>query len=43
MILKRTKYRYVRNNFKAIIEWQLAPKLWDAIRFEADHRDDFDQ
>ncbi len=40
---KRTKYRYVRNNFKAIIEWQLAPKLWDAIRFEADHRDDFDQ
>ncbi len=21
-------------------EWQLAPKLWDAIRFEVDHRDD---
>ena len=21
-------------------EWQLAPKLWDAIRFEVDHRDE---
>lgn len=24
-------------------EWQLAPKLWDAIRFEVDHRDDMGQ
>ena len=24
-----------------IDEWQLAPKLWDTIRFESDHRDDF--
>ena len=24
-------------------EWQLAPKLWDAIRFEADHRDELGQ
>ena len=23
---------------RLIDEWQLAPKLWDAIRFEADHR-----
>ena len=22
-------------------EWQIAPKLWDAIRFEVDHRDGF--
>lgn len=26
-----------------IDEWQLAPKLWDAIRFELDHRDDLGQ
>ena len=25
---------------RLIDEWQLAPKLWDAIRFEVDHRDD---
>ena len=25
---------------RLIYEWQLAPKLWDAIRFEADHRHD---
>ena len=25
---------------RLIDEWQLAPKLWDAIRFEADHRHD---
>lgn len=25
---------------KLIDEWQLAPKLWDAIRFDVDHRDD---
>ena len=24
-------------------EWQLAPKLWDAIRFEVDRRDEFGQ
>ncbi len=23
---------------RLIDEWQLAPKLWDAIRFEVDHR-----
>ena len=26
-----------------IDEWQLAPKLWDAVRFEVDQRDDFGQ
>jgi len=24
-------------------EWQLAPKLWDAVRYEADHRDNLGQ
>lgn len=24
-------------------EWQIAPKLWDAIRFEVDHRDELGQ
>jgi len=24
-------------------EWQLAPKLWDAVRFETDHRNDLGQ
>ena len=28
---------------RLIAEWQLAPKLWDAIRFEVDHRGDFGQ
>lgn len=28
---------------RLIDEWQLAPKLWDAIRFEVDHRDELDQ
>lgn len=28
---------------RLIDEWQLAPKLWDAIRFEVDHRDGFGQ
>ena len=28
---------------RLIDEWQLAPKLWDAIRFEVDHRGDFGQ
>ncbi len=26
-------------NPRLIDEWQLAPKLWDAVRFEVDHRD----
>ncbi len=26
---------------RLIDEWQMAPRLWDAIRFEADHRDGF--
>lgn len=28
---------------RLIDEWQLAPKLWDAIRFEVDKRDEFEQ
>ncbi len=28
---------------RLIDEWQLAPQLWDAIRFEVDHRDDTGQ
>ena len=28
---------------RLIDEWQLAPKLWDAVRFEVDHRDDVGQ
>lgn len=28
------------NTPRLIDEWQLAPKLWDAIRFEVDHRDE---
>lgn len=28
---------------RLIDEWQLAPKLWDAVRFEVDQRDDFGQ
>ena len=28
---------------RLIGEWQLAPKLWDAIRFEVDHRGDLGQ
>lgn len=28
---------------RLIDEWQLAPKLWDAIRFEADHRGELGQ
>ena len=30
-------------NPRLIDEWQIAPKLWDAIRFEADHRDNLGQ
>ena len=28
---------------RLIDEWQLAPKLWDAVRFEVDHRDGLGQ
>ena len=28
---------------RLIHEWQIAPKLWDAIRFEVDHRDELGQ
>ena len=28
---------------RLIDEWQLAPKLWDAMRFEVDQRDAFGQ
>lgn len=28
---------------RLIDEWQLAPKLWDAVRFEVDHRHDLGQ
>ena len=28
---------------RLIDEWQLAPKLWDAIRFEVDHRSELGQ
>lgn len=28
---------------RLIDEWQLAPKLWDAVRFEVDHRNDLGQ
>lgn len=31
------------SNPRLIDEWQLAPKLWDAIRFEVDHRDELGQ
>ena len=26
-----------------IDEWQLIPEIWDSIRFEVDHRDEFNQ
>lgn len=28
---------------RLIDEWQMAPKLWDAVRFEVDHRDELGQ
>ena len=28
---------------RLIDEWQIAPKLWDAVRFEVDHRKDLGQ
>lgn len=35
--------RYILRGKKPrlIDEWQLAPGLWDSVRFEADHADDF--
>lgn len=33
--------RLLQGNAPRLIdEWQIAPKLWDAVRFEVDHRDD---
>jgi len=29
------------DNPRLIDEWQIAPQLWDAVRFEADHRHEF--
>ena len=26
---------------RLIDEWQIAPKLWDAVRFEVDHRENY--
>ncbi len=31
------------DNPRLIDEWQLAPKLWDSIRFEVDHREELGQ
>ncbi|HBD06601.1 MAG TPA: AAA family ATPase [Firmicutes bacterium] len=31
------------DNPRLIDEWQLIPKIWDAIRYEVDHRDDMGQ
>ena len=28
---------------RLIDEWQIAPKLWDAVRFEVDHRENLGQ
>ena len=28
---------------RLIDEWQIAPKLWDAVRFEVDHRSELGQ
>lgn len=28
---------------RLIDEWQIAPQLWDAVRFEVDHRDEMEQ
>lgn len=36
--------RLLKGNIPRLIdEWQIAPKLWDAVRFEVDHRDEFGQ
>lgn len=36
--------RLLKGNIPRLIdEWQIAPKLWDAVRFEVDHRDGFGQ
>ena len=33
----------MRKTPRLIDEWQLAPQLWDAVRFEVDHRDELGQ
>lgn len=42
MHLAETNIRMLLNGDtpRLIDEWQMAPQLWDAIRFEVDHRDD---
>jgi hypothetical protein len=37
------KMLLIGENPRLIDEWQLAPQLWDAFRFEADHRDELSQ
>lgn len=39
----RPKALLIGETPRLIDEWQLAPQLWDAIRFEVDHRDEFGQ
>ena len=34
---------YKRQVPRLIDEWQLAPKLWDTVRFEVDHRGELGQ
>lgn len=42
ILLSEIKPKLLLNgkNPRLIDEWQLAPKLWDVIRFEVDHRDE---
>jgi len=36
--------RLLQGNVPRLLdEWQIAPKLWDAVRFEVDHRDEMGQ
>lgn len=37
------KWLLVCETPRLIDEWQIAPKLWDAIRYEVDHRNDLGQ
>ena len=37
------KYLLAGQTPRLLDEWQLAPKLWDAVRFEVDHRDELGQ
>lgn len=39
----RPKALLIGETPRLIDVWQLAPQLWDAIRFEVDHRDEFGQ